>query len=265
MTKLSVSELSIYPVKSCREVKLNTAFIGSFGLNHDRRWMVVDKKGVMLTQRQISKMCLIQVELTDLGVVLTVDSMDSLFIATPSSRKKVSVKVWLDDCQAYDAGEKAAKWLSIVLSIECRLVYFPDGEFRQIDLSYANKGEGTAFSDGFPILLISDASLSDLNSRLTHPITMQHFRSNIVVSGCSPFEEDNWKKIQIGNIIFRIVKPCSRCIIPNINIETAIREREPIKTLASYRKRNGKVFFGQNVIADSLGDIDVGMSIEVIE
>lgn len=227
--------------------------------------MVVDKKGVMLTQRQISKMCLIQVELTDSGVVLTIDSMDSLFIATPSSSKKVTVKIWQDECQAYDAGEEAAKWLSMALSIECRLVYFPDDEFRQIDLSYANKGEGTAFSDGFPILLISNASLNDLNARLANPITMQHFRPNLVVSGCNPFEEDNWKKIRIGNIVFRIVKPCSRCIIPNINIETAIRESEPIKTLSLYRKRDSKIFFGQNIIADSLGGIDVGMSIEIIE
>ena len=179
--------------------------------------------------------------------------------------KKVTVKIWQDECQAYDAGEEAAKWLSMALSIECRLVYFPDDEFRQIDLSYANKGEGTAFSDGFPILLISNASLNDLNARLANPITMQHFRPNLVVSGCNPFEEDNWKKIQIGNIVFRIVKPCSRCIIPNINIETAMRESEPIKTLSSYRKRDSKIFFGQNIIADSLGNIDLGMSIEIIE
>lgn len=265
MTKLSVSELSIYPVKSCREVKLNTAFVGSFGLNNDRRWMVVDKAGVMLTQRKISKMCLIQVELTDSGIALTVDSINSLFVATPSLSKKITVKVWHDECLAYDAGEDVAKWLSAVLSIKCRLVYFPDDEFRQLDLSYANKGEGTAFSDGFPLLLISQASLDDLNARLNEPVTIERFRPNIVVSGCQAFEEDQWKKIRIGEVVYRIVKPCSRCVIPNINITTGKREREPIKTLSTYRKRENKVYFGQNIIANARGDIEVGMAVEVIE
>jgi len=265
MTNIIVSELSVYPVKSCREVKLNSALVESFGLKNDRRWMVVDERGVMLTQRKIAKMCLIQVELTNSGLILKTSSMDSLSVITPVVKKKVTVKVWDDECQAYDAGEEAAKWLSYALSITCRLVYFPDDEFRQVDLTYANKGDKTAFSDGFPLLLISQSSLDDLNSRLSTPVKMNRFRPNIVVSGCQPFVEDKWKKIRIGDIIFRIVKPCSRCVIPSINIETAEREEEPLKTLVAYRKRDNKIFFGQNVIADSFGEIEVGMSVEIIE
>lgn len=265
MTNIIVSGLSVYPVKSCRGIKLNSALVESFGLENDRRWMVVDESGVMLTQRKISKMCLIQAELTETGLILKTTSMGSLSVINPAIKKKVTVKVWADECQAYDAGDEAVKWLSQVLSVTCRLVYFPDDEFRQVDLSYANKGDKTAFSDGFPLLLISQASLDDLNSRLNTPVTMDRFRPNIIVSGCQPFTEDKWKKIRIGNIIFRIVKPCSRCVIPAINIETAEREEEPIKTLVAYRKRDNKIFFGQNVIADSCGEIEVGMPVEILE
>ena len=265
MSNIRVSGLSIYPVKSCREVKQNTSFVESFGLKNDRRWMVVDKNGVMLTQRKISKMCLIQPEVIEDGLNLHTATMNSLHVGFPLSNKKITVKVWSDECQAFDAGDHAANWLSDVLSTKCRLVYFPEDEFRQVDLTYAEEGDKIAFSDGFPLLLISQASLDDLNQRLAQPITMNRFRPNIVVDGCEPFAEDSWKKIRIGEIDFRIVKPCSRCVIPNINIETAVREDEPIKTLIGYRKSENKIFFGQNVIANNFGTIEVGMSVEILE
>jgi len=265
MTELIVSSLSIYPVKSCREVAQNSSYVESFGLRNDRRWMVVDEQGVMLTQRKISKMCLIQPELTASGLILNSSTMNPLPINIPTQNKKCSVKVWADQCQAFDAGDEAATWLSHVLEKKCRLVYFPEDEIRQVDLAYANKGDKTAFSDGFPLLIISQGSLDDLNQRLSSPISMNRFRPNIVIDGCEPFAEDEWKKIRIGDIMFRIVKPCSRCVIPSINIDTAEREEEPIKTLLSYRKRDKKIFFGQNVIAESNGQIDIGMKVEIID
>ena len=265
MTNYSVSGLSIYPVKSCREIKLESSSVESFGLEHDRRWMVVDENGEMLTQRKIAEMCLIHVELTKSGLTLSNPFVDKIYVAIPTSKNKVTVKVWQDYCQAYDAGDAIAKWLSAALSQKCRLVYFPDDEFRQVDLTYANEGDKTAFSDGFPLLLVSQASLDDLNARLKTPVTMARFRPNIIISGCQPFEEDNWKTIQIGEVVLRIVKPCSRCIIPNINIKNANKEQEPIKTLSIYRKRENKIFFGQNVIATRYGKINVGMEVKIIE
>jgi len=264
MTEVLVSGLSIYPVKSCAEVSLDSTKVENFGLKNDRRWMIVDEHGVMLTQRKISKMCLIKVEVVNGGLILAAPAMTLLNINQPAGEKK-NVTVWHDQCQAYDAGDEAAKWLSHFLSIKCRLVYFPDDEFRQVDINYAQQGEMTAFSDGFPLLLISQASLDDLNSKLSNEITMNRFRPNIVVKGCKPFAEDAWKNIRIGDITFRIVKPCSRCVIPNINIETAEREDEPLKTLTSYRKRDNKIFFGQNIIANSVGDITVSMPVEILE
>ena len=265
MTNLTVSGLSIYPVKSCREVKKNSTLVEAFGLKDDRRWMVVDTDGVMLTQRKIARMCLIQPEVTKTGLVLSAVTMDNLYVEIPlNNNKKINVKVWNDYCHAYDAGDEAANWLSYVLSTKCRLVYFPDDEFRQVDLEYANKGDKTAFSDGFPLLIISQASLDDLNQRLSTPVSMNRFRPNIIIAGCEPFAEDSWQKLRIGDITFRIVKPCSRCVIPAINIETGEREDEPIKTLASYRKRDNKIFFGQNVIADGSGVIGVGMPVDIV-
>ena len=265
MTDIKVSGLSIYPVKSCREVKQNTSMVESFGLKNDRRWMVVDKSGVMLTQRKLSIMCLIQPEVIEDGLNLHAATMNSLHVSYPLNNKKITVKVWSDECLAFDAGDRAANWLSDVLSTTCRLVYFPEDEFRQVDLTFAEKGDKTAFSDGFPLLLISQSSLDDLNQRLVKPITMNRFRPNIVVDGCEPFAEDSWKKMRIGETEFRIVKPCSRCVIPSINIETAVREDEPTKTLMGYRKHENKIFFGQNVIANNFGVIKLGMSVEILE
>ena len=263
--EIKVSGLSIYPIKSCREVKKSTSFVESFGLKNDRRWMVVDKNGVMLTQRKVSKMCLIQPEVIDDGITLHTASMNSLHVEYPLNNKRITVKVWSDECKAFDAGDLAANWLSDFLSAKCRLVYFPEDEFRQVDLTFAEEGDNTAFSDGFPLLLLSQASLDDLNQRLIQPINMNRFRPNIVVDGCKTFAEDSWKKMRIGEIEFRIVKPCSRCVIPSINIETAVREVEPTRTLMSYRKRENKVFFGQNVIANNFGAIEVGMPVEILE
>ncbi|MCW8988344.1 MAG: MOSC domain-containing protein [Gammaproteobacteria bacterium] len=262
---ISVSRLSIYPVKSCRGISQYSSYVEEFGLKNDRRWMVVDEHGVMLTQRKIARMCLIQPELNATGLTLAAESMLQLQVDVPLATQTYTVKVWKDECLAYDAGDEAAHWLSQFLSTKCRLVYFPADEFRQVDLDYARVGDKTAFSDGFPLLLISQASLDDLNQRLVIPVPMSRFRPNLVVAGCEAYAEDSWKKIQIGSITCRIVKPCSRCVIPSINIETAEREEEPTKTLISYRKRDNKIYFGQNVIAEMNGQIDVGMPVTIIE
>ena len=265
LSDIKLTELNIYPVKSLRQISLSNSLVEPFGLQHDRRWMVVDEQGKMITQRQQSRLCLIQPALFENAIRLTAADIQDLQVTTPASGIRQQVTVWEDHCQAYDAGDEAASWLSTFLSVKCRLVYFPDDEFRQVDLTYAKQGDRTAFSDGFPLLLISQASLDDLNQRLEHPIAMNRFRPNLVLSGCDAFAEDNWQKIRIGDITFRIVKPCSRCVIPNIDIETAERSNEPAKTLATYRKRDNKIFFGQNVIAENEGELTIGMPVEIIE
>lgn len=269
MSNLIISELAIYPVKSMRQIQLQKSELQFGGLKHDRRWMVVDDKGVMVTQRQVARLCLIQPELlnpeVDCSLKIIAVNMPAIKVNVPDGSVARKVIVWEDECNAYDAGNEVAKWLSEFLNIECRLVYFPDDETRIVDQTYAQPNDQTAFSDGFPILLTTQASLDDLNSRMDESIPMERFRPNIVVSGCEPFAEDDWKTLKAGDITLRIVKPCSRCIIPSIDIASAERSKEPIKTLASYRKRDNNVFFGQNVIADGSGVIETGMPVEVIE
>jgi hypothetical protein len=265
MSDVVVSELAIYPVKSLRQVPVQSSSIDMCGLKHDRRWMVVDAEDRMLTQRKISRMCLIQPALNEQGLSLQALDMQTLQVNNITEKEKRIVTVWKESCNAQDCGDEAAHWLSQFLQVECRLVYFPEDEFRKLDQNYAQKQDRTAFSDGFPVLLISQASLDDLNSRMDEDIPMARFRPNIVVSGCEPFAEDGWKRLKIGDLKLRVVKPCSRCVIPSIDIEKAERGEEPTRTLLKYRKRENKVYFGQNAIIDGRGEISKGMVIEVLE
>ena len=261
---ISVSELYIYPLKSCRGIALQSAEVEAFGLQHDRRWMLIDDDGVMLTQRKHARMCLIQPEIIPAGLRLQAEAMPVLEVKIPASDNRIKARVWHDEVQAWDAGDAAAKWFSDFLDTSCRLVYFPQDEMRQVDLDYARPGDRTAFSDGFPLLLISQASLDNLNQRLDNEVTIQRFRPNLVVSGCEAHAEDSWKQLRIGGMNFRVVKPCSRCVIPSINIDTAQREEQPLKALTEYRRRDGKIYFGQNVIAEGTGVIETGMPVEVL-
>jgi uncharacterized protein len=265
MTRLYVSELAIYPVKSLSQILLDESKVSRFGLEKDRRWMVVDKSRKFVTQRQQARMCLVQTDLLDDVLKLSAPGMPDLSVAVVNKKTKHKVVIWEDECQVHDCGDMPAKWLSEFLHIDCRLVYFPEDENRLIDQVYASSDDHTAFSDGFPVLLTSQASLNDLNSKLAKSVPMSRFRPNLVVTGCDAFAEDNWRVIRIGDLTMRVVKPCSRCVIPTIDTSTGKKSSEPIKTLSQYRKRNNKIFFGQNVIANGTGFIKKGMTVEILE
>ncbi|NOX07923.1 MAG: MOSC domain-containing protein [Gammaproteobacteria bacterium] len=264
MNKLIISEINIYPVKSMGQISLQQSQVEGYGLHLDRRWMLVDSDGLMLTQRKLPRMGLIQPSFQQEQLILSADGQDDMIIPHIDSKQRSEVQVWNDHCQALDCGDPAALWLGQFLDIQCRLVYFPQNEQRQVDLDYAQPGDHTAFSDGFPFLLISQASLDGLNNRLETPIEMKRFRPNIVVRGCQPHAEDDWQGIVINGIEFRIVKPCSRCIIPNIEPATAIIQKEPANTLAGYRKKNHRIFFGQNMIAQQRGKITINDNVEIL-
>lgn len=267
---ITLSELAIYPIKSTSQIRLQKARISPFGLEMDRRWMLIDAQGYMLTQRKHPRMCLIQgalesINLDNANLSIFAPDMTPLTVPVKAPESLLKATVWGDTCNAHDCGPKAAEWFSRFLQTPTRLVYFPDNEKRQVDLGYAQQGDITAFSDGFPYLLISQGSLDDLNGRLKTPVEMQRFRPNLVVTGTEAFAEDNWKKIRIGDITFRLVKPCSRCSIPSINPQTAEKTAEVVTTLAGYRMRENKIFFGQNVIAEGSGQLSVGMAVEVLD
>ena len=259
---IEVSGLYIHPLKSAAAVSVEKIEIDDFGFRNDRRWMLVDDEGKFLSQRQLPKMCLIKATVLESVLKIQVPNMTSLNVSAAMNHRR-QVEVWGDSCQSYDCGDEAASYLSDFLQVTCRLVYFPDTEQRQVDLTYAKKGDLTGFSDGFPLLVISQASLDDLNSKLNEPVSMTRFRPNVVISGVEAFAEDSWNDIQIGGMNFRVVKPCSRCSIPSVDPLTGLRSIEPIKTLREYRMRDSKVYFGQNVIADTTGALEVGMTVVV--
>lgn len=265
---IHLGRITIYPVKSCKGINLSRAELSQFGLLNDRRWMLVDADMVFLSQRRLPSMALIEPELSDSILRLKAPGAETIEIvrSIPNS-KHVVVKVWNDDCEAYDCGDVVARWFTTFLDIDCRLVAMGNDFVRAVDSRYASGDDQVGFADAFPLLLISQASLDDLNSRLDTPVPMDRFRPNLVVEGCHPFAEDTWRKISVGDFVFRVGKPCARCTIPTVNQTTAERGKEPMQTLSQYRKGpDNKTFFGQNIVNEQkTGTIVVGSTVTILE
>ncbi len=263
MTPIQLSEINIYPIKSAAGISLPAARVESRGFQCDRRWMLVDETGTFMTQRQFPRLALIQVQLTPEQLLITAPNREALVLPlSPESGDRLSVQVWNDRCEAVPMGKDIAQWFSDFLEVPCQLVYMPENSVRPINPRYGQPGERVSFADGYPFLLISQASLDDLNARLEKPVPMNRFRPNLVVSGCEAFAEDSWQRIRIGSIPFRVVKPCERCVVTTVEQTTGIRGKEPLPTLATYRLRQGKILFGQNLIPEAEGMLQVGDSVE---
>lgn len=275
---IRVSELNIYPIKSCKGTALSHAAVGTYGLEGDRALMVTEPDGHFVTQRELSRMALIHPQWSATGgqtgaqaaITLTAPDMPALTVPIDPQGKRLVGQVWKSQVSVADQGDAAAAWLSTFLGTSLRLVA-PAPDFqRPLNPHYAKReSDTTAFADGYPELLISQAALDDLNVRLVEkgaePVPMNRFRPNIVVSGCEPFAEDTWAQVRIGTVVFDLVKPCPRCPIPTIDQEAGVRTKEPIKTLNTYRRTaDGSVMFGQNLIHANTGLIQVGDAVEVL-
>jgi hypothetical protein len=266
MSQLTLSGLFFYPVKSLRGIALERAPVDGRGIRYDRHWIVVDAAGKFITQRQQPRMALIRTALTPGGLRLSAPAMPDLDVAfVPDGAAAATVQVWGDQCLAQGAGAEPAAWLSRFLGIDCRLFFMPEQTERAVDPSYAGPQDRVGFADGFPFLLISQASLDDLNSRLEQALPMLRFRPNLVVSGCAPYAEDGWRRIRIGGLSFRVAKPCSRCVIPTIDPDTGEKGVEPLRTLNRYRREGNQVYFGQNLLHDGAGELKLGATVEVLE
>lgn len=263
---ITLSSLIYYPVKACRGHEVESWNVERMGLELDRRLMIVTPEGEFLTQRQIAKLALITPVRKDGILTLSAPNMDSIQIAIRTSGHPWPVNIWHSKgVQAIDQGEEAVEWLSEFLNTPVRLVHIADGYKRLVSQDYAvNADDHTGFADGYPILIISEESLQDLNSRLETPVPMNRFRPSIVVKGCEAYAEDTWNRIQIGDVKLAIVKPCARCEVTTIDKETLERRKEPLKTLGKYRKHALGAIFGQNVIPLNGGRLELGMSVEVI-
>jgi uncharacterized protein YcbX len=264
---LKISQLYIYPVKSLGGIAVDKARVTDRGFEYDRRWMLVDHNNRFISQREAQQMALISVEIHEQGLKVTYSPKNSSFIIPFVSQMNefADVTIWDDTCVGQFVSDEVDKWFTDMLGIKCRLVYMPDETQRITDQLYAPGNNITSFSDAYPFLIIGEASLDDLNSRLEQPLPMNRFRPNIVFTGGEPFAEDLMHTILIGNIKFYGVKLCARCPIVTINQETASQGKEPLKTLARYRFKNNKVLFGQNLVHDGLGEISIGDKLELLK
>jgi len=262
LNKLTLKEIHIYPIKSLGGISLQSAKVEERGLQYDRRWMLVDKNGMFLTQREHPQMALLQVNIKDdtLQVSHKVKAISNLQL--PISSEQLSnhmvVNVWNDVVIAKNVSHDADLWLSEALNLDCQLVFMDNDSDRFTDRKYVDEPHHVSFADAYPFLIIGQESLNELNRRLQEPLPMNRFRPNFVFSGGEPFIEDTWRDFMIGKLKFRAVKSCSRCVIPTINPDTAEKGREPLETLAKFRKVDNKVMFGQNLVGYNEGVVKVG-------
>ncbi len=259
-----LSGVHVYPIKSCGGISLASADLGATGLVHDRRWMLVDEGGGFMSQRRHSRMALISPHLAPDRLVVRAPGMPDLEVSLEGeSEERIDVEVWRDVQRGEPVGGYADRWFGRFLGVRCRLVRKPEDDVRPVDSAYARGGDQTSFADAFPLLLISEASLEDLNGRLKSPIPMNRFRPNLVVRGCGPYAEDSWEEVRAGDAVFRVAEPCARCAITTVDQGSGERGKEPLRTLATYRKAQGEVWFGRNLIHTSQGTVRVGDPVEV--
>jgi len=265
---LSVSHLYVYPIKSLGGILLDQVQLTDRGLKHDRRLVLIDEDNRFISQREIARMALLQTALcgSKLIVFEKGNSGDAIEVdLKPAEGDVVKVILFKDESEGIVLDETVNSWFSKKLDVNCRLVYMPDRVRRAVDPVYAHNDEITAFSDGFPLLLIGQASLNDLNNRLNQWLPMNRFRPNIVFTGGAAFEEDTMKEFEISKIRFAAVKPCARCVVTTIDQETGARGKEPLKTLNQYRQLNNKIYFGQNILYKGDGVLRIGDELKVIQ
>jgi uncharacterized protein YcbX len=262
---MHVAALNIYPVKSMAGVSPPTARVQPWGLEGDRRWMVVSPEGRFLTQRDYPGMSLLAPELSGTSLRLEVAGLGA--IEANATGPHIQVRVWDDVVAAATCPSVVDAFVSAVLGTACRLVHMDNPAVRPVRPSWSQPGETVSFADGFPVLLTSLDSLDDLNTRLATPIRINRFRGNIVIAGAPPWAEDTWRLIRIGTVTFRIAKPCDRCIVTTVEQETATRPApsEPLRTLGTFRRAGQGVMFGQNLVPLTEGDVDLGDAVEILQ
>lgn len=262
---MKLSRLFVYPVKSLAGIELTEADVDEFGIVNDRRWMVVDEHGELLTQRDHPRLALVKATFAPHGLTLSTPGLSKLEVDLPEGGAR-SVRVWDDVVCANDAGAPAADWLSTFLQRPAALVHMPDSTFRRVDPRYSPQQRRVSFADAYPFLVLTQESMDELNRRLAQPLVIERFRPNIVISGAvKPHAEDLWNCIRAGSIEFDLVKPCARCAVPTVDPLTAETGKEPTRTLATYRKRDGKVWFGVNAIHRSTGRLSVGSQVSIAQ
>jgi uncharacterized protein len=257
--ELRLTGIHLYPIKGLGGITVQTAEVLPKGLRYDRRFMLIDQAGNAMTQRVFPKMALFSCYLKGKLLMVSYGDEAVTFPAEPASFiNEQSAGIWEQSVTVNEVTEELSQWFSQKLKSSCKLMYFPERNSRPIDPEYQINKEQVSLADAYPILIIGEQSLADLNSKLIQPVPMNRFRPNLTFTGGEAYTEDDWGTFRIGTTILAGVKPCARCIVTTVDQETGIRGVEPLKTLSEYRKKNNKVLFGENVLVITPGEINVG-------
>ncbi len=259
---MQVSSIHTYPVKGCRRIDHESAVVEPWGLENDRRWLITDPDGRAVTQREEATLALLRAMPGPHGLTLSFHGRESLLVPTMKGEATAIADIFGTKVEATPAGDEASAWLSEALNRNVRLVWLDDPLRRELDPRYGRPGETVSFADGFPLLLANTASLRRLNEWIgdPQPLPMTRFRPNIVMDSDIPFVEDTWTghSIHIGELEFRVAKPCARCVVTTTDQETAQRGREPLRTLGKYRNVDQKLLFATNLVPVTTGVVRVG-------
>lgn len=263
---ITLSGLYVYPLKSCAPLPRPAAEVDPRGLAGDRRWMVVDADGRFVTGRQQPRLTLVRA-CPDGPDALRLDAPDLPTLRlVPAAAERTAVTVWGSRVLALPAEPAADAWISRFLGQPARFVHMDAAATRRIDGGYSEAGE-VSFADGFPLLLLSAVAVDLLNARLARPVSPLRFRPNLIVAGTEAHAEDRWKRVRIGEVVFEVVKPCTRCVFTTVDFERGVRDPdgEPLRTLLTYRRGADGVTFGQNLVPLTGGGVRVGDRVDVLD
>ncbi len=267
-SKVSLAEICVYPLKGARGFRPETWPLGDSGLLADRAWMLVDPRGHCVTQLSAPRIALIGTAFDADRVFFTapgLDATDCPFDTGPDAGPTEVLMEGGESAWASSIDTTMNEWFSAALRFECHLVRCSDQTARWVD-GQVDQGAPLKFQKAFPLHLVSQASLDDLNRRLAKPVSMNRFRPNLTVVGTEPHEDDGWKRIRVGEVILQVGRACDhRCGLPNIDQQTSLPGVEQLKTLAKYRRSKGCIYFGQNVTIERAGVVRVGDTVSVLE
>ena len=265
MSALTLSEIWIYPIKSLGGIRLTQSQVMPKGLANDRRWMLIDKEGVFLTQRVHPRMALFHPTINNGQLSVAFSNESKIDISDQLRSESTKATIWNDTVDVHlHADDNVHEWFSKHLGFLCQLVSFPEANDRLVDPHYSINDEHVSLADAYPFMIIGQRSLDLLNDKLKEPVPMNRFRPNFVFTGGDAHEEDQWREFTIGTNRFAGVKLCARCVLTTVNQDTAEKGIEPLYTLSTYRKVANKVLFGQNLVALDHGIVKVGDRISVI-
>jgi uncharacterized protein YcbX len=264
---MKISDIIHYPVKSLSGNQLKSSEIHERGLKDDRRFMLIDDNNTFVSQRKYPLLSQIDVGITEENIVLR-DRRTNFVIKQELQfeLKKTEVSIWRTLCTSHRfLKPDLDQWISEQIGASLRFVYMDESDHRPINPKYSqSEDEIVSFADGYPILVTNTASLKDLNDQLRDPISMEHFRPNLVIEHTKAWDEDNWKKLRIGEVILRIPKPCARCKVINIDPITGEKGSEVLQTLAKIRMPEGGIYFGLNAIVEKTGKVRLGDKVEIV-